>query len=86
MNAKLAYFAGTPVVLATPTVGDGWLAQRLNKFGDGPVAALIGTAKWKAAAKTYPLSGETVWFGKSVAWFDQAKLHDLKIGIISTVQ
>jgi len=86
MNVKLAYFAGTPVVLATPTGGDGWLAQRLAKFGDGPVAALIGTTDWKATAKSYPVSGETVWFGKRVAWFDPAKLHDLKIGVINPVQ
>jgi hypothetical protein len=86
MKAKLAYFVGTPVVLATPKGANGWLAQRLERFGDGPVAALIGTTDLKASLKTYPLSGETVWFGKRVDWFDPVKLHDLKIGIINTVQ
>jgi hypothetical protein len=86
LNAKLAYFAGTPVVLATPIGGDGWVAQRLEKFGDGPVAALVGTADWAAAAKTFPLSGETTWFGRTVAWFDPEKLQNLKIGVIAPVR
>jgi hypothetical protein len=86
LGARLVYFAGTPVVLATPTGGDTWLAQRLGKFGDGPVAALVGARDWNTVAKNFPLTGETIWFGKKVAWFDPEKLQNLRIGIIAPVQ
>ena len=86
LDAKLAYFAGTPVVLATPIAGNSWLAERLEKFGDGPVAALAAADDWNAAVKIFPLSGETVWFGKKVAWFDPAKLQNLRIGVIDPAQ
>jgi hypothetical protein len=86
LGARLAHFTGTPVVLATPTGGDTWLAQRLEKFGDGPVAALVAARDWNAVAKTFPLTGETIWFGKRVAWFDPGKLQDLRIGVIASAQ
>ena len=85
LNAKLAYFAGTPVVLANrpramaggPKTGE---IRRRSGSGFG------GAADWKAAAEAFPLSGETVWFGREVAWFDPEKLQNLKIGVIAPVQ
>ena len=78
---KLAYFPGEPVILAAP-MGGGWLADRVGKFGQGPVAYLLGTRDFNAAAKKYKLSGTKVWFAQKVAWFDAGKLKGTRLGVI----
>jgi hypothetical protein len=81
-GARLAYFSGTPVVLATPLEANSWITHRLEKFGDGPVASLVGAADWSVVTKRFPLTEETKWFGRRVAWFDSAKFNGLKVGVI----
>ena len=65
-GADLAWFDGTPVILATPLSADSWLAGRLGKFGDGPCAFVLSGAPSAKAASN--------WFGRPVTWFDSAKL------------
>jgi hypothetical protein len=77
---KLAYFPGEPVILAAPT--GGWLSDRLSKFGEGPVAYLLGTRDFAAATKKYKLSGSKPWFGQKVGWFDAGKLKGVRLGVI----
>ncbi|MFY9841826.1 MAG: VOC family protein [Terriglobales bacterium] len=78
---KVAYFPGEPVILASPS-GGGWLSDRLAKFGESPVAYLLGTRDFPAAAKKYKLSGTKTWFGQKVAWFDAGKLKGVRLGVI----
>ena len=78
---KLAYFPGEPVILAAPS-GGGWLSDRLGKFGETPVAYLLGTRDFAAATKKYKLSGTKTWFGQKVAWFDLDKLKGYRVGVI----
>jgi hypothetical protein len=78
---KLAYFPGEPVILAAPA-GGGWLADRIGKFGQSPVAYLLGTRDFVAATKKYKLSGNKTWFAQKVAWFDAGKLKGARIGVI----
>jgi hypothetical protein len=78
---KLAYFPGEPVILAAPS-GGGWLAEQIGKFGETPVAILLGTRDSAAAAKKYKLSGTKTWFGQRVAWFDAGKLKGVRLGVI----
>jgi hypothetical protein len=78
---KLAYFPGQPVILAAPS-GGGWLSEHLGKFGETPVAYLLGTRDFAAAAKKYRLSGNKLWFGQKVAWFDPGKLKGVLLGVI----
>ncbi len=78
---KLAYFPGEPVILAAPS-GGGWLSDRIAKYGEVPVACLIGTRDFAAAAKKYKLSGTKTWFGQKVAWFDAGKLKGVRLGVI----
>ncbi len=78
---KLAYFPGEPVILAAPS-GGGWLADRLGRFGESPVAYLLGTREFAAAAKKYKLNNTKTWFGQKVAWFDPAKLKGARVGVI----
>jgi hypothetical protein len=43
LGVTTAKFAGTPVVLATAHTG--WLAERLEKFGEAPCAFVVGGSK-----------------------------------------
>lgn len=82
-GAKIAYFSGTPVMLATPLDEGSWLARRLQDFGESPVAYLLGTTDLGAATKRYGLTAQTRWFGKNVAWFDGSKLKIVKLAVIA---
>ena len=57
LGAKVARFEGSPVVLAAPN-GNSWIAERLDRFGEGPCAFILG----KSGAQG------------SVTWFDASKL------------
>jgi hypothetical protein len=78
---KLAYFPGEPVILAAPN-GGGWLAERLGKYGESPVAYLLAARDFAAASKKYKLAGGKPWFGQRVGWFDMAKLKGVRLGVI----
>jgi hypothetical protein len=78
---KVAYFPGEPVILASPS-GGGWLAERLGKFGESPVAYLLGTRDFAGATKKYKLTGTKTWFGQKVAWLDASKLKGVRLGVI----
>ncbi len=77
---KLAYFPGEPVILADPS--GGWAAERISKFGEGPVAYLLGTRDFAAASKKYKLSSGKPWFAQRIGWFDVNKLKGVRLGVI----
>jgi hypothetical protein len=81
-GARLAYFPGTSVILAAPLSKDGWLAKRLEAYGNSPVAFLLGTDNPGEAAKRFELTDRGTWFGKNVQWFDPDKLHGVRLGVI----
>ncbi len=58
LNAHLATFAGTPVILAEPLTPQSWIAKRIDQFGEGPCAFVLGSPKG----------------GPKVTWFDPQKL------------
>jgi catechol 2,3-dioxygenase-like lactoylglutathione lyase family enzyme len=60
LGAKLAWFSGTPVVLAAPAASKTWLAERIQRFGETPCAFILGGGK--------AVKPGTHWFGKPVAW------------------
>ena len=62
-GAKLAWFRGTPVVLAAPASADSWLSERLHRFGETPCAFVLGSAN-----RTSPGKPGSHWLGKAVAW------------------
>lgn len=82
-GAKMAYFSGTPVMLATPLDKSSWLTRRLQDFGESPVAYLLGTTDLGAATKRYNLTDQTQWFGKKLAWFDARKLKGVRLAVIA---
>jgi hypothetical protein len=78
---KLAYFPGEPVILAAPS-GGGWLADRVSKFGESPVAYLLATRDFAAASKKYKLVNTKTWFGQKVAWIDPGRIKGARVGVI----
>ncbi len=62
-GARVAVFAGTPVVLAEPLNPQSWIAERIEHFGEGPCAFVLGKRENGA--------GEGGW--KAISWFDSAR-------------
>jgi hypothetical protein len=67
-GAKLAWFRGTPVVLAAPLPGGSWLSLRIQHFGEAPCAFILGARRPVAADHA------SNWFGHSVFWADPNRL------------
>jgi catechol 2,3-dioxygenase-like lactoylglutathione lyase family enzyme len=65
-GAKLAWFPGTPVILAAPVGAASWLARRIDSFGEAPCAFILGGKVQPAPAST--------WFGHAIQWSDPEKL------------
>ena len=68
-GARLAWFRGTPVVLATPVNPQSWLAGRLDKIGEGPCAFILRARN----AKSYRVTSQATWFGTGISWLDTGK-------------
>jgi hypothetical protein len=81
-GAKLAYFAGTPVILAAPSAPNSWLAQRLEKLDQCPIAFLLGTRDWKSTAAHFSQAPATNWFNLNISWFDVNKLQGVRLGVV----
>jgi hypothetical protein len=63
-GTKLAWFPGTPVVLAEPLSSDSWLSARLEQFGESPCAFVLG------AQGGVIMRSMSKWFGASIYWAD----------------
>jgi hypothetical protein len=81
-DATLAYFNGTPVILAAPLTPDSWLSERITRLGQCPVAFLLGSSDFKAASAHFSLPVQPHWFNLNVSWFDPKKLHEVRLGIV----
>jgi len=81
LDAKLAYFPGTPVILAASLDGKGWIEERVQKLGESPVAFLLETRDVAAAQKKFHLSNGKPWFEQKMAWFDEKKLNGVRLGV-----
>jgi hypothetical protein len=69
-GGRLASFVGTPVILAAPLNAQSWIARRIEQFGEGPCAFLLGSK----TNGTYRAASTARWFGTEVSWFDPQKL------------
>jgi hypothetical protein len=67
-GAKLAWFPGTPVVLAAPINSSSWLSVRSQRFGEAPCAFVLGA---KHGVTGYKGSS---WFGHSIVWANSDRL------------
>jgi len=82
-GAKVAHFEGTPVMLAAPFDSSSWLADRLAKFGESPVAYLLSTPAFELSAKRYSLGSDTTWFGKRMGWIEAKDSKGAKLGVVA---
>jgi hypothetical protein len=69
-GAQLALAGTSLVVLAAPLNSQSWLAERLDQFGEGPCAFVLGAKR----AGRYKAASKTRWFGADISWFDSEKL------------
>jgi hypothetical protein len=74
-GARLAWFRDTPVVLAEPSNAQSWVARRIQQFGDGPCAFVLGKKEDGASRRAaYQTAAKSHWFGVPISWFDSARL------------
>jgi len=76
-GAELAWIADSPVVFAAPLGSDSWVAERIAKFGEGPIAFVL-SGKNKSKESVW---GTSQWFGRDLTWFDPRKLGDWWLGV-----
>jgi catechol 2,3-dioxygenase-like lactoylglutathione lyase family enzyme len=69
-GAHLAMVGDAPVVLAQPLSADSWLGTRLDRFGEGPCAFILGAHR----TEHYHAESRTHWFGIDISWFDSHHL------------
>ncbi|MDE3153869.1 MAG: VOC family protein [Acidobacteriota bacterium] len=96
-GARLARFADTPVVLATPMRGrpdpraaryedeedQDWLETRLHRFGDGPAACLLRIYDLEMVIERFEMNQDPEpWFDQQIAWFDDLKVGGVRLGVI----
>jgi hypothetical protein len=81
-EATLASFSHTPVILASQTKANSWLADRLRQFGECPAAFLLKTSS-EFPTKDLPTTAKPMrWFETQVAFFDPQRLQGVRIGLI----
>ena len=69
-------------MLAAPLRANDRLARRIARFGEAPIAYLIGTRNFDAACAQVELDGSDTWFERRIAWFDPRKIHGVRLGLI----
>ena len=69
-RAYLALLGNLPVVLAQPLNAGSWLTERIERFGEGPCAFVLGAVN----PRRFQAASKTRWFGAEISWFDAEKL------------
>jgi hypothetical protein len=82
IGARLAYFKDHPVILAQPLGIGGWLAERMDKFGENPCGYLIGSRDFDQSLERQSLDETEMWFGERLAWFDQMLSMGILLGVV----
>lgn len=80
-GARLASFPGQPLVLAEPFEETNWIGDRLDRFGAGPCAHLIGSSDFPETENEFPLTGVSEWFDRRIGWFDSESLVS-RLGVV----
>lgn len=75
LGAHLAWFPGTPAVLAAPSGPDTWLAQRLKQFGEIPCAFVLQIKSvlrdcFPATGPCPPVKMPASLFSHGISWLD----------------
>jgi Glyoxalase-like domain len=68
-DADLAWFGGTPIVLARGLSESSWLTRRVRDYGDAPVAFVL-----KATHGVIGSGHLSTWFGHPIFWTREGQL------------
>jgi hypothetical protein len=82
LGADIEQFPGTPVALAEPSGGSGWLAERLARLGDSPCAFLLARES-DSTAPPVPFVARENWLGEVVSWLDPGPLGGWRLGSVA---
>lgn len=74
-GADLAWFEGTPIVLARGLSAESWLTRRVHDYGDAPVAFVL-----KSSSGVVSALQTSTWFGNTLIWANDPHLG-LRLGI-----
>jgi len=74
VGVRLAFFSGTPVMLAEP-LGTSWLSERLEQFGECPAGFVLAASGKMKVART------SSWFGRRIGWLDERALG-ARVGVV----
>jgi hypothetical protein len=66
--AEMAWFEGTPIVLAQGSSDSSWLSRRVREYGDAPAAFVLKTGR------RIGVVASSTWFGQPISWMDDGKL------------
>lgn len=69
-DAKIAWFKGTPVVLASAASARSFVTTRIEQFGEGPCSFILRIRP----GASYQARAFSRWFGALVSWMDVEKL------------
>lgn len=83
LKAKLASFENSPVMLAAPLKKEGWLSERLDRFGELPCGFLIRTVDFAKTIGRFDVAERLDLFGHGIAWTGADNLNGTKVGFIS---
>lgn len=67
-DAELAWFEGTPIVLAHGLSGASWLSRRVGEYGNIPSAVVLKSTSGLKGAHS------SDWFGRKIFWADERGL------------
>jgi Glyoxalase-like domain len=67
-GAVLAWFEGTPIVLAKGLAEDSWLSRRVREYGDAPCAFVLTATGGQTGARA------SEWFGSPIFWTSESTL------------
>ena len=68
-GAQLASFGSAPVILAQPLTKDSPVFARIEKFGEGPYAIVLGGARNRSEP-----AAKSRWFGMDLDWLDRGEI------------
>ena len=78
----VARFSAGTVTIIAPTSADGWLVERLARFGPTPCAFLIGSRDLDATRERARLGEVQEWGEGRVAWLDGDPLLRRWLGVV----
>lgn len=81
LQARLASFAGSPVILAM-ALGPSELAERTTKYGNRPAAFLLSTKDLASASESFGLTKPMRVGRFEIAWFNPKPLGGMRLGAV----